>query len=58
MLRLLHEADNAGLSVEEWSARAHEIGITTKQRLYELRMALKDKGLVREYAGQWFVSNG
>jgi hypothetical protein len=58
MFRLLHEAGIAGLMAEEWSAKAHEVGITTKQRLYELRMALKDKGMVREYSGRWFVSNG
>jgi AAA domain len=58
MFRLLHEVGNAGLATEEWSTKAHEIGIVKKQRLYELRSALKDKGLVREYNGRWFVSNG
>lgn len=58
MFRLLHEAGSAGATLEEWSAKAHEVGIKTKQRLYELRMALKDKGMVREYGGRWFVSHG
>jgi hypothetical protein len=58
MFRLLHDAGAAGLATEEWSSKAHEIGITKKQRLYELRVALKDKKLVREYNGRWFVSNG
>jgi hypothetical protein len=43
-------------SVEEWNELAKENGINTKQRHYEARMALKDKGLVREYAGRWKVS--
>jgi hypothetical protein len=53
MYRLLIEAGQAGLTVEEWNELAKENGITTKQRHYELRMALKDKGMVREYAGRW-----
>ncbi|SEB94403.1 AAA family ATPase [Bradyrhizobium erythrophlei] len=53
MYRLLAEAGPAGLSTEEWSERAKAEGITVKQRLYETRMALKDKGLVREYTGIW-----
>ncbi len=58
MFRLLHDAGSAGMETEEWNEKARDVGITTKQRLYELRMALKDKKLVREYAGRWFVSNG
>lgn len=58
MFRLLHEAGSVGLTTEEWGEKAREVGITTKQRTYELRMALKDKEMVREYAGRWFVSNG
>ncbi|MCA6112488.1 AAA family ATPase [Bradyrhizobium sp. CNPSo 4026] len=42
MLRLLHEAGASGLSTEEWGEKAREVGITSKQRAYELRMALKD----------------
>ncbi|QOG17908.1 AAA family ATPase [Bradyrhizobium sp. SEMIA] len=53
MFRLLADAGPAGLSVEAWNDLARELGISSKQRLYELRMALKDKGLVREYAGAW-----
>ena len=58
MFRLLHEAGSTGLTTEEWSEKARAVGITAKQRVYELRMALKDKALVREYNGRWFVSNG
>jgi hypothetical protein len=51
MYRLL--AETGGLTIEEWNDLAKENGITAKQRQYEVRMALKDKGLVREYAGRW-----
>jgi hypothetical protein len=40
----------------EMSAMTVKKGITTKQRHYETRMALKNKGLVREYAGKWIAS--
>ncbi|MET4721671.1 hypothetical protein ABIF63_005777 [Bradyrhizobium japonicum] len=53
MYRLLSDAGPAGLTVEAWNELAKETGIATKQRHYEIRMALKDKGLVREYAGMW-----
>ncbi|WP_271527546.1 MULTISPECIES: hypothetical protein [unclassified Bradyrhizobium] len=43
--------------MEAWSDAARDQGITSKQRLYELRMALKHKGLVREYAGVWKVNH-
>lgn len=58
MFRLVHDAGPAGIATEDWGAQAKAIGIEKKQRQYELRMALKDKGLVREYNGRWFVSNG
>lgn len=53
MLRLLADAGPSGLSTEAWSELAKEQGITVKQRQYDLRMSLKDKGMVREYAGIW-----
>ena len=56
MYRLLVDAGPAGLVVEEWNELAKANGITRKQRHYEARMALKDKGLVREYAGRWKVN--
>lgn len=58
MFRLLHEAGPAGLTVEAWNeqARALDIGKTRKAILWECRAALKDKGLVREYNGQWTVT--
>ncbi|MHC2653419.1 hypothetical protein ACVMHY_005998 [Bradyrhizobium barranii subsp. barranii] len=56
MYRLLSDAGPTGLTVEAWNELAKENGIATKQRHYEARMALKDKGLVREYAGVWRVN--
>ncbi|MCP1969914.1 MULTISPECIES: AAA family ATPase [Bradyrhizobium] len=56
MYRLLSDAGPAGLTTEAWSELAKAEGITVKQRHYETRMALKDKGLVREYAGIWRVN--
>ena len=56
MYRLLVDAGSTGLTVEEWNELAKVNGITTKQRHYEARMGLKDKGLVREYAGRWKVN--
>ncbi|MCP1758024.1 AAA family ATPase [Bradyrhizobium elkanii] len=56
MYRLLADAGTAGLTTEAWSELAREQGIAAKQRHYEARMALKDKGLVREYAGVWHIN--
>ncbi|WP_375791322.1 AAA family ATPase [Bradyrhizobium sp. vgs-9] len=53
MYRLLSDAGPVGLTLEAWNELAKETGIATKQRHYEIRMALKDKGLIREYAGMW-----
>lgn len=58
MFRLLHDTGQTGFTTEEWSDAARAVGIEKKQRHYEIRMALKDKGMVREYGGRWFVSNG
>jgi hypothetical protein len=57
--RLLHEAGPNGLTLEEWNAKAREVGIggSRKAALYDLRKALEDKKMVREYAGQWKVSH-
>jgi hypothetical protein len=59
MYRLLHEAGRTGLTVEEWNdrARALDIGKTRKSILWEIRNALKDKGMVREYSGRWTVAH-
>ena len=56
MFRILIEAGQSGMTIEEWNDLARNEGITTKQRHYEARMALKDKGLVREYVGRWHAN--
>ncbi|MGH6865569.1 MAG: AAA family ATPase [Methyloceanibacter sp.] len=59
MLNILEEAGRGGLSQEEWFelARARGIGKNRIATLYDLRKALKDKGLVYEFNGQWYLSN-
>ena len=58
MLTILQQAGPAGLIVEEWNEQAREIGLypKQKQRLYDLRQALKDKRLVHTCGGRWFVT--
>ncbi len=60
MYRLLRDAGQAGLSTEDWNAKAREIGIgvNRKATLHNVKSQLRDKGLVREYAGIWKVNNG
>ena len=59
MLTLLQEAGSAGIDQSQWDERARAIGIGTKRHatLYDLRKALKDKGLVYEFNERWFLSN-
>lgn len=59
MFRLLHNAGSAGLTVEDWNeqARTLDIGVKRKAVLWEIREALKEKGLVREYNGRWSVAH-
>ena len=56
MLGILADAMPAGLEQEEWHAKAKEAGITTRQRLYEVKRDLKERKLVHEYGGKWFVT--
>jgi hypothetical protein len=57
MYRLLQDAMPAGLTQDEWYNKAREQGITTRQRLYEARTQLRDRKLVHECAGRWYVTN-
>ena len=58
MLNLIEEAGKDGLTQEEWFDKAREIGIGRSRiaTLYDLRKALKDKGLVHTYGDRWFLS--
>ena len=57
MFSLLHGAGQAGLTTEQWyeQARAVDIGTKRKADLYDIRAALKSKGLVREYGVRWNI---
>jgi hypothetical protein len=57
--RILYDAGQEGLALEEWNAKAREIGIGNgrKATLHDLRKALEDKSMVREYAGRWKVNH-
>jgi hypothetical protein len=54
MYRILCNAA-AGLTVDEWNAQAREVGIGVRRKsiLWEIREALKDKQLAREFNGRW-----
>ena len=60
MYRLLRDAGASGLSTEDWNAKGRGIGIgvSRKATLHNTKAQLRDKGLVREYAGIWKVNNG
>ena len=57
--RILFDAGGEGLTLDEWNAKAKEvgIGISRKAALYDLRKALEDKKMVREYGGRWKVNH-
>jgi hypothetical protein len=57
MLRLLRDAGPAGLSGDDWNAKAREVGIGVNRRsiLVNLKGQLKDRNLIREYNGTWHV---
>jgi len=58
MFSLLYDARPAGLTLDQWNDRAREVGIGKGRRsdLYDIRSVLKDRGLIREYAGMWKVA--
>ena len=55
MFSLLHGAGQAGLTTEQWNQQARTVDIGTKRKadLYDIRAALKSKGLVRQYGDRW-----
>jgi hypothetical protein len=59
MFAILHAAGSAGLSVEDWNAQAKavDIGVKRKADLYDIRMQLKSKGMVREHGDRWTVAH-
>ena len=57
MLKILQAAMPGGLTQGEWFAKAHEAGVTVKQRRSEAKLDLKAKKLIHEYADRWFVTS-
>ena len=56
MFGILADAMPMGLDQDEWHEKAREAGITTRQRLFEVKRDLKARQLVHEYGGRWFVT--
>lgn len=58
MFSILHEAGSAGLTVEDWNAKARADGLGTKRKAdhRDFRAALKTKELIYEFDGRWFAS--
>ena len=57
--RILYDAGPQGLSQEDWNEqlRANGIGTARKADIIDIRMELKDRRLIRESAGRWFVDH-
>jgi RecA-family ATPase len=57
---MLHDAGNAGLTLEEWNRQAKDAGIGVKRKadLNDIRSALRSKDLVRQMGDRWFVNQG
>lgn len=57
--RILYDAGDVGMTVDEWNEQARLVGIGTNRRadLVDLRKGLHDKGVIRESGGRWFVDH-
>jgi RecA-family ATPase len=57
MFSILHGAGPAGLTTEQWNQQARTVDIGTKRKAdsYDIRTALKSKGLVRQYGERWNI---
>jgi hypothetical protein len=57
MFSLLQSAGASGLTTERWyeMARNEGIGVKRKADLYDIREAIKSRGLVRQYGDRWNV---
>src|SRR5262249_10650006 len=55
MYSILRDSGQAGLTTEQWNVRAKQMGIGTKRpaTLYDIRMSLKQRELVREFNDRW-----
>lgn len=60
MFSILHAAGGTGLTTDEWYEATRKeagIGVDRRATLVNIRHALKEKGLVREYADRWTVNH-
>jgi len=57
MFTILHDAGPAGLTTDDWNAKARDAGIGVKRRadLVDIRSTLKSKGMVSMYGDRWTV---
>jgi RecA-family ATPase len=57
MFAILHAAGPSGLSGEQWNIQAREAGLGERRKadLVDFKIALKAKGLVRQYGDRWTV---
>ncbi|WP_441278585.1 AAA family ATPase [Tardiphaga sp. 172_B4_N1_3] len=57
--RILYDAGDRGLALEEWNEQARQAGLGERRRadLLDLRKALLDKRLVRESGGRWYIDH-
>jgi hypothetical protein len=57
MFSILHAAGNRGLSQDEWYEQAKAIGIGTTRpaTLFDIREALRTKGMIVETMNGWTV---
>jgi hypothetical protein len=59
MFSLLQTAGAGGLTTEQWNEQGRNVDIGTKRKadLYDIRTALKSKGIVRQYGDRWNVAS-
>jgi AAA domain len=58
MFSILLAAGQAGLTVEQWNTQARDAGLgRRKADLYDFRMALRGKGVARQYGDRWTATS-
>jgi hypothetical protein len=58
MFSILHAAGPSGLTGDQWNVQAREAGLGERRKadLVDFKIALKAKGLVRQYGDRWTVA--
>jgi len=56
---ILLSAGSHGLELDDWNAKAREIGLGVKRKadLFDFRRALQSRGLIYQIAGRWHVQH-